>query len=171
MSHWHVSVGSTGGYFVTEVSPPLWMLEDVADTLHEQLRLATDAEYEYVHALGQTGAYAQAWAALLRYESLAAMTADYSPSRRDAPLYRGDMAAWRVTVQKMLQETGFPVRFNGDREAIFVTECDETMCDQHMDYPHEPGRLHDCPACEQQCHCTPDTTPCVHCALDTKDTS
>jgi hypothetical protein len=23
----------------------------------------------------------------------------------------------------------------------------------HVDYPHEDGRLYDCPACEEQCHC------------------
>jgi len=32
---------------------------------------------------------------------------------------------------------------------------------QHADYPHEPGRLYDCPACEARCHCTPGTTTCV----------
>lgn len=32
---------------------------------------------------------------------------------------------------------------------------------QHADYPHEPGRLHDCPACEDHCHCTPGYTECV----------
>jgi hypothetical protein len=35
---------------------------------------------------------------------------------------------------------------------------------QHSTYPHEPGRLYDCPACEAECHCTPGTTPCVYCA-------
>lgn len=36
----------------------------------------------------------------------------------------------------------------------------------HVDYPHEPGRLYDCPACEAECHCTgdPGHTPCVYCA-------
>jgi len=23
----------------------------------------------------------------------------------------------------------------------------------HVDYPHEPGYLYDCPACEAACHC------------------
>ena len=32
----------------------------------------------------------------------------------------------------------------------------------HADYPHEPGRLHGCPACEAACHCTPGTTECVY---------
>lgn len=32
---------------------------------------------------------------------------------------------------------------------------------QHVDYPHEPGRLHDCPACMDRCHCIPGTTECV----------
>jgi len=32
---------------------------------------------------------------------------------------------------------------------------------EHVDYPHHPGHLIDCPACEAKCHCTPDTTECV----------
>lgn len=26
---------------------------------------------------------------------------------------------------------------------------------EHVNYPHEPGRLYDCPACEARCHCGP----------------
>jgi hypothetical protein len=32
---------------------------------------------------------------------------------------------------------------------------------EHADYPHEPGRLYDCQACEASCHCTADGTECV----------
>lgn len=32
---------------------------------------------------------------------------------------------------------------------------------EHVDYPHEPGRLYDCPACEARCHCTPGDAECV----------
>jgi hypothetical protein len=32
----------------------------------------------------------------------------------------------------------------------------------HVSYPHVPGRLHDCPACEAQCHCTPGDAECVY---------
>jgi hypothetical protein len=32
---------------------------------------------------------------------------------------------------------------------------------EHADYPHEPGRLSDCPACEASCHCTAGHTECV----------
>jgi hypothetical protein len=35
---------------------------------------------------------------------------------------------------------------------------------KHIDYPHESGRLYDCPACEAQCHCVAEEEPCVHCA-------
>ena len=36
----------------------------------------------------------------------------------------------------------------------------------HADYPHEPGRLHDCPRCESECFCTgrQGDTECVFCA-------
>ena len=41
-----------------------------------------------------------------------------------------------------------------DAEPAFVNE-------PHVAYPHEPGRLYDCPACESRCHCTPGTAECV----------
>lgn len=31
----------------------------------------------------------------------------------------------------------------------------------HAAYPHAPGRLHDCPACEAKCHCVAGETECV----------
>lgn len=33
---------------------------------------------------------------------------------------------------------------------------------QHADYPHEPGTLYDCAACEARCHCTPDDAECIY---------
>ncbi len=39
------------------------------------------------------------------------------------------------------------------------------MIAQHSDYPHEPGTLHDCAACEAECFCDPGSTACVHCAI------
>lgn len=37
---------------------------------------------------------------------------------------------------------------------------------EHVNYPHEPGRLYDCPACEARCHCGPEVArgeavPCI----------
>lgn len=37
--------------------------------------------------------------------------------------------------------------------------------DGHADYPHFPGSLFDCEACEETCYCVPGETECVHCAL------
>jgi hypothetical protein len=37
--------------------------------------------------------------------------------------------------------------------------------DGHADYPHDPGYLFDCEACEAECFCAPSFTECVHCAL------
>lgn len=31
----------------------------------------------------------------------------------------------------------------------------------HVDYPHHPGRLVGCPACEARCHCTAGSEVCV----------
>lgn len=38
---------------------------------------------------------------------------------------------------------------------------------QHADFPHFPGMLYDCPACESECFCT-DGTPCVYCAIQSE---
>ncbi|WP_143234409.1 DUF6197 family protein [Paractinoplanes atraurantiacus] len=35
---------------------------------------------------------------------------------------------------------------------------------EHVDYPHQPGTLYDCPACEASCFCASGVL-CVHCAL------
>lgn len=38
---------------------------------------------------------------------------------------------------------------------------------KHADYPHTPGVLYDCQACESTCFCGPEgDEPCVHCALN-----
>lgn len=36
----------------------------------------------------------------------------------------------------------------------------------HVDYPHEPGRLYDCFACETSCNCSGNVgeLPCIYCA-------
>lgn len=47
---------------------------------------------------------------------------------------------------------------NGTAERVMTAN-------QHVSYPHHPGEMYDCPACESQCFCTPDTAACVHCAL------
>jgi hypothetical protein len=36
----------------------------------------------------------------------------------------------------------------------------------HVDYPHEPGLLYDCPACEARCYCFDGDWQCVHCAIE-----
>jgi hypothetical protein len=46
-----------------------------------------------------------------------------------------------------------------------MATCPDCGCETgeltHADYPHEPGRLYDCPACEDHCHCEPGYTQCV----------
>lgn len=44
---------------------------------------------------------------------------------------------------------------------------------EHVDYPHQPGRLHDCPACEARCWCDsdPGSTECVYSGANGHDWS
>jgi hypothetical protein len=34
-------------------------------------------------------------------------------------------------------------------------EVSEELAEEHVDYPHVPGYLYDCAACENSCHCGP----------------
>lgn len=63
------------------------------------------------------------------------------------------------------------VSFNAYGEYMGHTAVDD---DPHADYPHEPGMLYDCPACESECFCEalgypmeryPGSGMCVHCAV------
>jgi len=42
-----------------------------------------------------------------------------------------------------------------------IPPVQRSIASMHVKYPHEAGRLFDCPACEARCHCTPDTAQCV----------
>ena len=44
--------------------------------------------------------------------------------------------------------------------SAIVRDADE-LSGGHVNYPHEPGYLCDCPACEAECHCTPGSAECV----------
>lgn len=34
---------------------------------------------------------------------------------------------------------------------------------KHVDYPHWPGHLYDCLACESECYCQTGSAQCVYC--------
>lgn len=57
----------------------------------------------------------------------------------------------------------------GDCLGHEMSDCETGQEEEipHADYPHEPGRLYDCEACESRCHCTgyPGHVKCVFCAL------
>lgn len=41
-------------------------------------------------------------------------------------------------------------------------DLERAQVPEHVNYPHEPGRLHDCPACEARCWCTEGHVECVY---------
>lgn len=57
---------------------------------------------------------------------------------------------------------------NGDTWGIALEAALDYVYEQglvstvnHSDYPHHPGYLMDCPACEARCHCTEGSAQCV----------
>lgn len=48
----------------------------------------------------------------------------------------------------------------------FTPDGAETCeCVAHAAYPHDPGTLYDCDACESACYCDDLGSQCVHCAI------
>jgi len=68
------------------------------------------------------------------------------------------IAALRAAADKWDAEHGSPAE---PAEEPDVEDGGES----HADYPHEPGTLYDCPACEAACFCT-DGFVCVYCASE-----
>lgn len=60
----------------------------------------------------------------------------------------------------------------GDRmhATTWWSEADTAATVPHADYPHSPGYLIDCEACESECHCTDGAAECVWAGHDTDDT-
>jgi hypothetical protein len=47
-----------------------------------------------------------------------------------------------------------------------LLEYVDSLVPSHVNYPHTPGFLYDCPACESQCYCDLDVdVSCVYCAI------
>ena len=53
-----------------------------------------------------------------------------------------------------------------DRQIMAVMverhERDRDVPSEHSGYPHHPGYLHGCPACEERCFCAPGSAECVY---------
>ncbi len=52
------------------------------------------------------------------------------------------------------------------RESREIESLRRALSAPHANYPHEPGRLYDCEACEARCHCdprSPGSEPCIYC--------
>lgn len=96
---------------------------------------------------------------------------------KDENLYTHDSMAWPATIFDGPDSYGLPkASALNNPNYVFCDTCkgvsesalEGTPLDEipHADYPHEPGRLDDCPRCEAECFCTgrPEHTECVFCA-------
>lgn len=48
------------------------------------------------------------------------------------------------------------------RQLRLLAEYVDSREAMHSTYPHDPGYLHNCPACEAKCFCTPGNMECVY---------
>jgi hypothetical protein len=119
---WLVRYGLVGYGPEGENATPADTLEGLADVLCDELSRAADRAHETAHTLADAGEYESAWGEIKRSEGLAILSANFDPARASAPLYAGDPAAWRATIERMVAES-FPCDV-GEYERLYVWEGD-----------------------------------------------
>lgn len=60
-----------------------------------------------------------------------------------------------------VSESGAMIDWASGRQSYWYLR-DLTLIPEHNSYPHEPGTLYDCAACESACHCTPGNSECIY---------
>jgi len=87
------------------------------------------------------------------FEAAVAWLEDFLGRAYDADVYEFNDAKGRTADQVIAALNAAADRWDSDQARV-----------PHADYPHEPGTLYDCPACEAACFCA-DGFVCIHCAI------
>lgn len=188
-SHYHYGHAVTGDSPEREGLGTCLTLHCLADCVRRELdhigdMLAVDAytqerdarEMLRIRTNGQASDYRGSWESVATraiaaldchamISNVETLRANLDPQRGRAPLYVGQPALWESTLGHLIFESyNFPLYTDSAETRWFqVWECSEPSCDHtHADYPHEPGRLHDCLACETRCYCDGEPA-CIHC--------
>ena len=122
MPSYYVKIGLAGYGPDLDPEDEPYALEDLDYVLSNELSRAADYAEETAHALAEMGDFEGAWKEHVRSGSLAIHAANFSPDRRDAPLYSGDLPKWLETVKSQLE--AFPLDI-GNYERLYVWEAEE----------------------------------------------
>lgn len=87
-------------------------------------------------------------------------------NENDGPVYSVRVASDSGDVRtagNFAQHSGYRTLAEAERIARALAGADErdAASGAHVDYPHHPGYLFDCPACESSCHCSAGNAECV----------
>lgn len=130
--HYHVAHGLAGyGPDTDENTPTFETLGEALEYAREELAGDIDIAHDTAHACGEAGDFEQAWAEVLRMESLENLRANLDPARRDAPLYRDDPVAYAALQES--QAAMFPVDAYGPAGRLYLWDCDETECLEELE--------------------------------------
>lgn len=122
MDRFYVKTGLAG--YGPELDPedePV-ALEDLDFVLADELERCADYADEAARGLAEAGDYEAAWREHERAEALAVQALNFSPKRREAPLYAGDLPKWLQTVTLQLEQT-FPLDI-GPHERLYVWKAE-----------------------------------------------
>lgn len=133
--HWHVATGLAGYGPEASDSDGFATFASLADALEyarDELVWFVDYAHEGAHAFGEAGQFEDAWKEVLRVEELENLRANLSPTRRLAPLYRDDPAAYAALQESQAAEFPHDVSHN---TRLYLWQCETPDdCDSAKDW-------------------------------------
>lgn len=97
-------------------------LSQLDEYLSDELGACADQADEYAHALGEAGDFEAAWAQHVLSDDLTTLSMNFAPSRKNAPLYAGNLPLWHETLTTLVRET-FPIDVSPST-ALYVWESE-----------------------------------------------
>jgi hypothetical protein len=132
-SHYHVATGLAGygpDASDTDGFATFDTLGSALDYARDELATFIEMAHEGSHAAADAGDYEQAWLEVCRVETLDTLRANLDPSRKQAPLYVDDDAAYAALQETQAADFPHDVSHNA---RLYLWECDEPDCESAAD--------------------------------------
>jgi hypothetical protein len=129
--HWHVATGLAGygpdgsDGFGTGLS-----VTETAGLIESELNLASESARELAVARAAAKKYKDAWETMVRSDELDTLALNFSPKRKDAPLYKDNESAWEEEIKRKIGET-FPLDIP-EHSRLYVWEHEDDEC-EHLE--------------------------------------
>jgi hypothetical protein len=133
--HWHVATGLAGyGPDGDDGFACFDTLSDALEYAREEITRSVDDADETAYAHADNRDYEAAWQEKRRADDLTALAANLAPTRREAPAYRDDPAAYASMQEDQAAQFPYAVSHN---TRLYLWQCDDPAACEHCDTEEE----------------------------------